>query len=251
MVNTTILFVALALSAPPTSVPPTPKAKPIAPRVAYGGGATYQRTAQAPVVPELPPAPPPGISNESTPKSLSPNPHLDPFDAPRLSAENESAAPLPPPLPHSSGYHPPVTAQPLNEAVPAPLTPIYGDAGAVDTGYGANCPNCYGCPSKDDDDDDGCCVCGPDCPCDLYPHYAYYPKYHGHYYFRPYNYTTVFQQQQWAAAAGLDPRNPYSNKVFDCVFAGYEQRFRIETAPVGSALPVGNNLPQLEDLLNK
>jgi len=234
--STTVLLVMMAWSAPP-SVPGI-RAQVVKSPVASPSIRSATRVAQ---VPPLPQPPQPGFA---APQPVPPPPPADPFGAPHLPPQEPQLAP-PSALPADQGYRTPAPMLPVGEqSLPMPAAPV------AQVGFHANCPDCYGCPNCDDDDD-GCCLCGPPHPCNMFPHYAYYPKYHGHYYFRPYNYTTVFQQQQWAAAAGLDPRNPYSNKIFDCVFAGYEQLFRAETAPVGSALPTGNNLPQLESLIEK
>lgn len=78
------------------------------------------------------------------------------------------------------------------------------------------CDSCSSC--------DSCvCVATPCHPCgDLHPHYPYdaWPK--TYYYFRPYNYRHVRQQQeqaaQWGASAGL----PYSNEIFQSVYSRFE-----------------------------
>lgn len=246
MVHQAVLLVIAAWSAPPTM--PAVKAQivkspAVATRPVASASRAPARIAQIPPTPDatLPPPPPPGAGIGS-PQAVPPLPPADPFGAPVLPPNGPHALP---PVDH--GYRHPMPLPPEGTP-PQPMEPAFGPAPVVaDAGYGPGCPDCYGCPCDDDDDD--CCLKGPPHPCDMIPHYAYYPKYHGHYYFRPYNYQTIFQQQQWAAAAGLDPRNPYSNKIFDCVFAGYEQLYRVSTAPVGSALPTGNNLPQLESLL--
>lgn len=79
--------------------------------------------------------------------------------------------------------------------------------------------------------------------CDLYPHYAYYPKDHGYYYFRPYNYTHVLEHQQTVLKWGGDPRNPYSTHVLANLFVNVQH-----PAPTPLRLQ-GVSLPQLEDLL--
>jgi hypothetical protein len=55
-------------------------------------------------------------------------------------------------------------------------------------------------------------------PCNMYPHYPYWPKYGGYYYFRPYHMIRVAEQRDIAASWGEDPRNPYDHKVFDRVY---------------------------------
>jgi hypothetical protein len=85
--------------------------------------------------------------------------------------------------------------------------------------------------------------------CDLYQHYAYRPEYFGYYYYRPYNYVTVFEQKAEAGRIGGDPLNPYSIKMLDAIYA----QFTISAPPLppleGTAKPLGSKLPQLEDLL--
>ncbi len=261
MIGLTVV-VSVFLAAPPTT--PLPKAATAQVSAPIKGVATFKpktatvlsrkyapvdsktiRTAQVPPKTELPPQPQaltaPPLPLETVPGAA------DPYEAPRLPV---AVAPVPPPpaIDEGASYGGPVVAQPM-EMPPTPsFTEATGPADWVGSAeLGAGCPNCYGCPC--DDDDDGCCLCGPDSPCDLYPHYAYYPQHHGHYYFRPYNYQTIFEHQQWATCAGLDPRNPYSNKIFCMALAGFEQVYRPENAPIGSALPNGNGLPQLEELL--
>lgn len=235
MLHSSLIILSACWSAGPAPV--SVKAQIVkAPAVAAPRAASRSviRTAQAPTL-VAPPPPEPAAPQPLPPPAVD----ADPF-APPPPPEQSLPVPAPPSPAVDPGYHGPMSAGPIMP--PVATAPVFAD-GPV--GYG--CPDCLCC----EDDDDGCCLCGPPHPCNMFPHYAYYPKYHGHYYFRPYNYTTVFQQQQWAAAAGIDPRNPYSNKVFDCVFAGYEQLFRVGTAPVGSALPTGNSLPELEALLEK
>lgn len=231
------LLVMMTVSAPPSA--PAIRAQVVNRPIAAAPTRSLSRVAQ---VAPLPEPPQPGFA---APQPVPPPPPADPFGAPHLPPQDPQVS-APSALPADPGYRTPAPMLPVGEQLPSPMVPAPVVAA---NGFVGNCPDCYGCPSCDDDD--GCCLCGPPHPCNMFPHYAYYPKYHGHYYFRPYNYTTVFQQQQWAAAAGLDPRNPYSNKIFECVFAGYEQLFRAESAPVGSALPTGNNLPQLESLIEK
>jgi hypothetical protein len=49
-------------------------------------------------------------------------------------------------------------------------------------------------------------------------HYAYPPPVPGSYYFRPYSLAQLRAQQQAAQDWGGDPRNPYSNKVFQQIY---------------------------------
>jgi hypothetical protein len=55
-------------------------------------------------------------------------------------------------------------------------------------------------------------------PCSMTQRYPYYPKDHGHYYFRPYHMYRVELQRELAATWGEDPRNPYAHSVFDRVY---------------------------------
>ena len=83
----------------------------------------------------------------------------------------------------------------------------------------AGCPACCGtcaCHS-------GHCCLGLTCsPCNMLPHYPYFPAMHGYYYFRPYHHSHVAQQQLTVTAWGGDPRNPYANRIFEQVYAQYE-----------------------------
>jgi hypothetical protein len=122
----------------------------------------------------------------------------------------------------------------------------------------------------------GQCQCGrDDCPCgcdpslrdycrnkrkwckahttgDMYPHYAYFPQHHGMYYFRPYNYTTVYEQQAQVMSMGGNPQNPYSVAMFDAIYEQYHEQFPEEfDPPAGSIMPFGSDLPNLEDLLGE
>lgn len=86
---------------------------------------------------------------------------------------------------------------------------------------------------------------------DMFPHFAYYPAYHGYYYFRPYNWMTVLQQQSLIMGMGGDSRNPYSVAMFDSIYEDFEQRFPpIINPPTGSVQPLGSHLPNIEDLMN-
>lgn len=267
-----VLIVSVLISAPPAAsglrVTPATSA-PSSFRTATNTNAAPTRTstASAPVrrytpagamplrTAQLPPKPEQGLPPQPQPLAVSPPPHvaapqhLDPYEAPHL-APPAGSVPPPPAVEADAGYAAPVIAEPLGMPPGSKLTPAPGPGPFVDPGFAVDCPSCPVC--FDDDDDDDCCLCDKiPHPWNMFPHYAYYPQYHGHYYFRPYNYTTLFQQQDWAAAAGIDPRNPYSNKIFCLAMAGFEQVYRPESAPIGSALPVGNGLPQLEDLLNQ
>jgi hypothetical protein len=69
-------------------------------------------------------------------------------------------------------------------------------------------------------------------PCDLSHHLPYYPPAHGYYYFRPYNLANLRAQQEVVVSWGGDPRNPYSNEIFQRVYAELEaEGISLETLP--------------------
>ena len=110
----------------------------------------------------------------------------------------------------------------------------------------------------DDDCNNGCCwldECWNDhlmryCvgPGDLYPHYAYYPKFHGYYYFRPYNHIHVERDAALAAAMGGDVRAPYSTEFLKPMFASFSTTNPVP--PQAVKRPFDAKLPNLEDLVN-
>jgi hypothetical protein len=130
-----------------------------------------------------------------------------------------------------------------------------GNGGSKSNGYGCCkhgrrhwCPLCGWCNDDDDCDDDcdlNCCErhCLTYCigPGDMYPHYPYFPAYHGYYYFRPYNFEHVLKDSAIAAEMGGDPMAPYSVEFLRAVFP---------PAPI-EPIPeyVRPHLPILEDLL--
>jgi len=57
--------------------------------------------------------------------------------------------------------------------------------------------------------------------CDMIQHYSYFPKNHGYYYYRPYNYIHVLEHQYQALSLGGDPRAPYLGRMFDKVYEEY------------------------------
>lgn len=101
----------------------------------------------------------------------------------------------------------------------------------------------------------GCKNCCKDSTCNMYQHFPYQPDNHGYYYFRPYNYTAVWQHQQWIATIGGDPRNPYSHSVFIPVYEQFENTtYEPDSKPSQTlqVLPhVSKELPDLEKLLKK
>ncbi len=126
---------------------------------------------------------------------------------------------------------------------------LNGQFGMSD-GYGdfnSPCRDCRKCKSG--------CSCCKDSTCNMYQHYPYPPDNHGYYYFRPYNYTAVWEHQQWITTIGGDPRNPYSRSVFIPVYEQFENTtYEPDSKPSNtlSVLPhVTKELPDLEKLLKK
>lgn len=72
----------------------------------------------------------------------------------------------------------------------------------------------------------GCCNV-----CNMPPHFLYYPVDHGYYYFRPYNYRHIMEHQEAVMSWGGDPRNPYSNKMFEEIYEELEAN-DWETMPI-------------------
>lgn len=69
--------------------------------------------------------------------------------------------------------------------------------------------------------------------CNLRQHMGYFPYAHGNYYFRPYTFTRLLQQQEQAARMGIDPRHPYSNDHYRKIYEEFETRIRVEEVPPG------------------
>uniref|UniRef100_A0A7C2NYR4 Uncharacterized protein n=1 Tax=Schlesneria paludicola TaxID=360056 RepID=A0A7C2NYR4_9PLAN len=185
-------------------------------------------------------------SNQQAPLLPAVTPLVSSSPAP---AGEEPRLPAPPP-PMEDGSHPPA---PPPAALPLPADAQYSDfpggitvgAGCPTGGDGLACPSCEAaCPYCSRDDDKGLVS-----TCDLYPHFAYYPRYHGSHYFRPYNYTHVAGHQCFASSIGLDPRMPYSLTGFDRIYAGFPEKYPPSHTPIGTALPMGSGLPELEKLL--
>ena len=61
-----------------------------------------------------------------------------------------------------------------------------------------------------------------DSTCDMGQHRSYFPAMHGYYYFRPYHRSHLAAQQLSISSWGGDRRNPYSNAIFDRVYAEYD-----------------------------
>ncbi|TWT51586.1 hypothetical protein KOR42_34740 [Thalassoglobus neptunius] len=144
------------------------------------------------------------------------------------------------------------------------LTP---EVEAVEVPYspGATCCDGFAIPYR-------CCCCGHECCTmpgihkrkangklkwcrvwttgDMYPHYAYKPEHHGYYYFRPYNYVTVLEQQEIGVRLGENRNHPYSIEVFDRIY-GEWYADASPSAPLSETdwLPDSDQLPNLEELL--
>ncbi len=58
--------------------------------------------------------------------------------------------------------------------------------------------------------------------CDMPPHIPYQAPWDHYYYFRPYHYLHVPQQQEVVDGWGWDVRNPYSNEVFKDIYEGLD-----------------------------
>lgn len=69
--------------------------------------------------------------------------------------------------------------------------------------------------------------------CNLLGHIEYFPEAHGNYYFRPYTFTRLLQQQDQAARMGINPALPYSNELYDKIYAEFDARRRTETVEPG------------------
>ena len=174
-----------------------------------------------------------------------------------------SDAPQLPPQPELNEFPPPPPPESLEAETDSAVMPVHPPMSMVQVPP-AGCRHdglCYsecsegqhclspGCPSCFAGEDDDTKVCKLHSTCDLYPHYAYYPKFHGHYYFRPYSYTTIAEHQQFAACIGLDSRMPYSLENFNRTYSAFPIQFTPTRAPAGTALPTGSGLPELESLL--
>ncbi len=176
-------------------------------------------------------------------------------DAPTLppvpgSTDGLDAVPPPPP-PEEESYDeasPPLALQPLalQPVAPGCCFTAMGNHGYGQVAGGLT-PGCPGCPVCLEEDDTK--VCKLHTTGDMYPHFAYYPTFHGYYYFRPYSYTAVAEHQRFATCIGLDPRMPYTLSGFDRIYSSFPIQFTPTQAPTGTALPLGSGLPELENLL--
>jgi hypothetical protein len=75
---------------------------------------------------------------------------------------------------------------------------------------------------------------------------AYFPQCHGYYKFRAYNWIHIDQHR--LTLAGEDFKFPYSNKIFDQIYAEFEGD--LGEANSDQVLPIRDDmLPKLEDLM--
>ncbi|MFN0197554.1 MAG: hypothetical protein ACKVT0_12490 [Planctomycetaceae bacterium] len=88
---------------------------------------------------------------------------------------------------------------------------------------------------------------------DMHPHYPYFPRHHGYFYYRPYNYIHVLEHQYQALSLGGDPRAPYHNRQFERVYerhaaARYEEQ-SASTIFVPTLNRTSRPLPNIQDIL--
>ena len=98
-----------------------------------------------------------------------------------------------------------------------------GDPVVVGPGESVHSSGCgEGCDEDHGDRRSRCCCRST---CDMIPHFAYFPEFHGNYYFRPYSYHHVLLQKEIVKSWGEDPRHPYANDLFKKIYeeAGQEQ----------------------------
>ena len=124
-------------------------------------------------------------------------------------------------------------------------------------GHMGNCPHSGMCPQSGSSCKScslGWCMptglCCLDNPCQMPPHYAYKPANHGHYYFAPYNYTTVLKQKAYAQMQNQDPRMPYVATTFASSYAavvGDQEKDDFEEDVVRPT----KGLPDLEAIVGK
>lgn len=77
-------------------------------------------------------------------------------------------------------------------------------------------------------------------PGNMMLHLPYHTANMRYYYFRPYNYMHIAEQQAEAVSIGLPPGQPYSNAVFKQVYAEMELRYP-ETVPAPEPPPAPVN----------
>jgi len=68
-------------------------------------------------------------------------------------------------------------------------------------------------------------------PGNMYPHLPYHTASMRYYYFRPYNYMHIPIQQAEAVSVGIPASQPYSNSIFQRVYAEVEAGTYPETVP--------------------
>lgn len=116
---------------------------------------------------------------------------------------------------------------------------------------------CQTCEECDDDDYDdpregGFMHCYCRSTCDMPQHYPYPPKYHGYYYFLPYNYSMVLRDIEVVKTLNGDPRAPYATAMFEAIYSEgvYEEASGFNRVP--SPFPsVSTTLPDLQRLLTE
>ncbi len=115
------------------------------------------------------------------------------------------------------------------------------------------CQTCNpcGCQSCDDCSSGHCCTvwcalglphpCHP--PGNMHQHLPYYAEPKMYYYFRPYNYRHIPMQQGEALSFGASPGLPYSNAMFQQVYAELPPEKPVEFVPYDSDEPAAPTPP--------
>jgi hypothetical protein len=78
--------------------------------------------------------------------------------------------------------------------------------------------------------------------CNMPQHHRYFPQAHGYYYFRPYNSHYIRIHQSAATRYGAPQWNPYSNEIFNDIYAEFERAEAERTEPL--PLPQGGATPE-------
>ncbi len=95
-----------------------------------------------------------------------------------------------------------------------------------------------------------CCCLFEESTCDMYPHYAYDPVFHGYYYFRPYNYRHIALHQQISVSQGGTTEAPYSTAHLAAVYreveSGYDAPAPVKRPQLKRFSPA---LPDLQEIL--
>lgn len=152
----------------------------------------------------------------------------------------------------AGGVPPTPSGQPMYEGQPmvdpgAPQMVEVGDVFADGVAMG-------GCPCQDGVDDWCKRHCWEWChsTCDMPLHVPYYPKFHGYYYFLPYNYNHVLEHKQIVPMWNMDAFAPYETtgfmKWYEDVL-GDEAHKPATEVTVGPLTPEREKLPDLEELL--